>query len=362
LKILHVSTPTSWRGGEQQAAYLAIALKASGIDQIVLCPEHSALSVKMKAASIPVEIFSSRGIMNFTLARQIATLCRGKNIDIVHCHDSHAHSAAVIAASVFNNPTPIIVSRRVDFPVSGNFMSKWKYNHPSVKRILCVSEMIKTITTPAIKDSTKLTVVYSGIDLSRYETPITDRTLPRELHLSPSVRLVGNISALADHKDYPTFLLTAAALCKEHDDLHFIIAGKGPEEERIKSIILEQNLGSKIHLLGFREDVKEVMQSLDVFLMTSVTEGLGTIVLEAFAAGIPVVATRAGGIPEMVVDGVTGLLADPSDVDALKNATLRILNDPALRKQLTENAKERVKDFSFQTTAAKTLEIYRAEL
>ncbi len=358
MKILHVSTPSSWRGGEQQAAYLAIALKASGIDQIVLCPDRSVLSTKMKSADIPVETFASRGLLNIALAHHIAKLCRNKNLDIIHCHDSHAHTAAVISVSIFNNTTPIIVSRRVDFPVSGNIISKWKYNHPSVRRILCVSEMIKTITAPAIKDSSKLTVVYSGIDLSRYNTPALDRKLINELNLSPAVRLVGNISALADHKDYPTFLMTAAAICKEHNDIHFIIAGKGPEEEKINSIIQAQNLGNKVHLLGFREDVVSVMQSLDVFLMTSVTEGLGTIVLEAFAAGIPVVATRAGGIPEMVADGVTGLIADPGDVSALKNATLRILNDPTLRNQLTENAKKRVKDFSFQATAEKTLAVY----
>ncbi|MBP7239625.1 MAG: glycosyltransferase family 4 protein [Saprospiraceae bacterium] len=361
MTILHVSTPTSWRGGEQQAAYLAIALKASGIDQIVLCPDRSVLATRMQEAGIPVETFASRGLLNLNLAQHIAKLCRKKNIDIIHCHDSHAHSAAVISASVFNNPTPIVVSRRVDFPVSGNFMSRWKYNHPSVRRILCVSEMIRTITAPAIKDASKLTVVYSGIDLSRYDLPSVERKLIGELNLSPSVRLVGNISALADHKDYPTFLQTAAAICKEHDNIHFIIAGKGPEEEKIKSIIRDQNLGDKVHLLGFRDDVVQVMQSLDVFLMTSITEGLGTIVLDAFAAGVPVVATCAGGIPEMVVDGVTGLLADPRDVVALKDATLRILNDPALTKQLTDNANERVKDFSFQATAEKTLKIYRAE-
>ena len=358
MKILHVSTPTSWRGGEQQVAYLAISLKASGIDQVVLCPDQSVLSTRMKAADIPVETFASRGLLDLSLARLIAQLCRNKKVDIIHCHDSHAHSAAVISATVFNNLTPIIVSRRVDFPVSGNFMSRWKYNHPAVRRILCVSEMIRTITAPAIKDASKLTVVYSGIDLSRYDLPSGDRKLIGELNLSPSVRLVGNISALADHKDYPTFLQTAAAICKEHADIHFIIVGKGPEEEKIKSIIRDHNLMDKVHVLGFRDDVVQVMQSLDVFLMTSITEGLGTIVLDAFAARVPVVATRAGGIPEMVEDGVTGLLADPRDVDALKDATLRILNDPALRKQFTDNAKERVKDFSFQATAAKTLEVY----
>jgi len=313
----------------------------------------------MKAAGVTVKTFPSRGILDIQLAKHIATLCKQEKMDIVHCHDSHAHSAAVIAASFFNNSSPIIVSRRVDFPVSGNLLSKWKYNHPAVKRILCVSKKIKTITAPALKNPSKLTVVYSGIDLSRFNSTGTDRKLINELNLSTNTKLVGNISALADHKDYPTFLATAAAICKEHDDIHFIIAGKGPEEAKIKSIILEQKLGDKVHLIGFRDDVVQVMQSLDVFLITSVTEGLGTIVLDAFAAGAPVVATRAGGIPEMVEDGVTGLLADTRDVNGLTQATLRILNDPSLRMKLIENAKARVQDFSFQATAQKTLEIYR---
>jgi len=360
VNILHVSTPTTWRGGEQQAAYLAIALKMSGINQLVLCPAESVLSAKMKEAHIPVSTYSSRGLLNLKLARRITTLCGENKFDIIHCHDSHAHSAAVLSAAVFNNKVPMIVSRRVDFPVSGNFLSRWKYNHPAVKKILCVSEMIRTITAPAIKDPSKLMVIYSGIDLSRYNTPATDRKLITELHLSPSVRLVGNISALADHKDYPTFLNTAADLCKEYNDIHFIIAGKGPEEEKIRAMIRELKLHEKVHMLGFRQDVVSVMQSLDVFLMTSATEGLGTIILDAFAAGIPVVATRAGGIPEMVEDGVTGLLAEPGDVTALKNAVLRVLNESASAQRLITNARLRVQDFSYESTAERTLKVYSA--
>lgn len=97
-------------------------------------------------------------------------------------------------------------------------------------------------------------------------------------------------------------------------------------------MISDLKLNANVHMLGFRDDIVEVMQSLDIFLITSVTEGLGTIVLEAFAAGVPVVATRAGGIPEMVEDGITGLLAPIGDADALAAATMRILDDPGLGK------------------------------
>lgn len=359
MTILHVSTPLSWRGGEQQVAYLATALQSMGIDQVVLCPQGSILAARLMEASVPVATFEKRGLLDFELARSIFRLSKRKSFDIIHCHDSHAHSAAVLAAAHYGVKTPVIISRRVDFPVSSNPLSRWKYNHPSIKRILCVSQAILDITAPAIRDKSKLTVVHSGIDLHKYDQHSGARKLISELSLKEEAKIVGNLSALADHKDYPTFIRTAAKVIAVDPSVHFIIAGKGNEESRITKMISDLNLHANVHMLGFRDDIVEVMKSLDVFLITSVTEGLGTIVLEAFAAGVPVVATRAGGIPEMVEDGVTGLLAPIGDADALAAATMRILNDPDLGKQLSHNASQKVQEFSYQATAEKTLSIYR---
>jgi glycosyltransferase involved in cell wall biosynthesis len=358
MTILHVSTPATWRGGEQQVAYLATAFQQLNMDQVILCPEGAVLGARMMELNIPVASFKTRGSFDLMLARKISDLCKGKHFDIIHCHDSHAHSAAVVSAALFKNNTPIIVSRRVDFPVSSNPFSRWKYNHPSVKYIICVSDTIRTITAPAIKDLAKLSVVHSGIDLSKYSHASEERILISELGLHSNTKMVGNLSALADHKDYPTYLRTAAAVIKADPTIHFIIAGQGPEENRIKKMIRSLRLEANVHMLGFRSDIVEVMKSLDLFLITSRTEGLGTIVLEAFAAGVPVVATRAGGIPEMVEDTVTGLLAEPGDIESLKNATLRILQDPVLKNTFVQNALMRVQDFSYQATAEKTLAIY----
>ncbi len=359
MKILHVSTPSTWRGGEQQVAYLVLALEEEQIDQVVLTPHGSSLSQKISTAEARVIGFHKRGLLDLSLAAKIAKLCTAEKFDLIHAHDSHAHSAAVLSNTIFGSDTAMIVSRRVDFPVSGNLFSRWKYNHPLIRRIICVSEMIRQITAPSINDPSKLTVVYSGIDIDKYHPPTSNRKLIRELGLSDNVKLIGNLSALADHKDYPTFLRTAAILYRQDPSLHFIIAGKGPEEENIKNKIEELHLLECVHMLGFREDVSDVMQSLDVFLITSVTEGLGTIILEAFAAGVPVVATRAGGIPEMVEDGITGLLTNPGDAAYLANAVTRILKDPPFRQALIDNAYNKVQSFTFRSTAKNTLDIYR---
>ena len=184
MKILHVSTPLSWRGGEQQIAYLTQGLSAMRVDQIVLCPQSSPLATHLIQEEFPVATFVTRGILDFRLGKKIKQLCKSANIDIVHCHDSHAHSGAVIAALLYGNKVPVVVSRRVDFPVSRNIFSRWKYNHQSVHCIICVSDTIRRITAPAIRDTSKLAVVHSGIDLENYNHSHSSHLLHHELNLS----------------------------------------------------------------------------------------------------------------------------------------------------------------------------------
>jgi L-malate glycosyltransferase len=359
MKVLQVSTPKSWRGGEQQAAYLARALKEMKVEVCMMTPLHSALTSRMLEDGISVINFDTRGLLDLKLANKIAKICSEEKFDLIHTHDSHAHSAAVLSAAVFGNKTPIVVSRRVDFAVSNNLFSKWKYNHAAIKKIICVSEMILKITAPSIRDRNKLAVVRSGINTEQYNFIPERNLLKEELNLSPDTILVGNLSALADHKDFPTFLEVAKRVIKENPLVHFVMAGSGNEKDFIEKFIEENNLSSRIHLLGFRKDVTMVMKSLDVFLITSKTEGLGTIVLEAFAAGIPVVATRAGGIPELVSDQLTGLLRDVGDVEGLTKSIHQILSNDELRNSLVNNAKIKVQGFSFLATAQRTLNIYQ---
>jgi glycosyltransferase involved in cell wall biosynthesis len=362
MKVLHVSTPRSWRGGEQQAAYLALALSKKGIDQTLLTPVNSDLSERLNTSGIPLEGFHSRGPLGLGLAKKIALLCKKEKFDLVHTHDSHAHSAAVLSAAVFGNHTPLVISRRVDFAISPSPFSRWKYNHPSVKRIICVSDMIRRITEKDIRNKEVLRVVHSGIDLSRYLVATDQRLLHRELSLPAETRIIGNLSALADHKDYPTFLRTVSEIKRHRKDVVFVIAGEGPEEKNIREMIREMGLFDVVYMLGFRKDVPQVMKCLDVFLITSSTEGLGTIVLEAFAAGVPVVATEAGGIPELVKEGSTGLTAPVGDAAELARQVLRVLADQDLRARLIAGGTNAVASFTFEQTAAKTLAIYREVL
>ena len=139
-RILHVSTPKSWRGGEQQLAYLFEQLQSKGIHQHIICASGSEMEQKCKAENWSFSAVPVKSSLDFSFAKKIRDICLEQKIDVVHTHDSKGHTFAVLAATFYRNQASIVVSRRVDFPVSSSPLSKWKYNHKKVARIVCVSD------------------------------------------------------------------------------------------------------------------------------------------------------------------------------------------------------------------------------
>lgn len=160
-------------------------------------------------------------------------------------------------------------------------------------------------------------------------------------------------------KDYATFLTTAFLLIQRRSDLRFFIVGEGTERKKLEELAQQLNINDYVIFTGFRKDIEYILPSFDIFLFTSQSEGLGTIVLDAMVCGVPVVATRAGGIPEMIHHLENGLLADPGDATALAEAVLRLLEDETLRKNITSRASAWVKEFEASRMASLTFEIYK---
>src|ERR1035437_9556717 len=195
MNVLHVSTPLSWRGGEQQLAYLLEELPSGEVRQMVICPADSAMENYCIRKSVQYFSFRKKNLSDLFLAKQIVAVCREQNIDLVHLHDSHAHTAAVLSCLLFQNKTPFVLSRKVDFPIRGNLSSAYKYNHSSIKKIICVSEKIKEIIAPKIRNSSLLAVVHDGIDLAKFSFQKSN-ILRREYRVSEDELLVANISAI----------------------------------------------------------------------------------------------------------------------------------------------------------------------
>lgn len=356
VKVLHIVTALSWRGGEQQVAYLLDELETK-VDQFVLCSEGSLMEAHCMEQEIEHFTQKKRSGFDLAYAKQIKRLCSKFEIDLIHVHDAHAHTFAILAADFYGNKTGIILSRRVDFPIKDKWSSKHKYNHKSIRKILCVSNAIKEITAKGITKKEKLETVYSGINLNKFIK--SNGVFREELGVSEDEFLIGNTSALADHKDYFTFLDVAEKVAEENEKIRFVIIGDGPIKQEIHDYAASKNLSEVLTFTGFRTDVPQILSDLDNFLITSKTEGLGTSILDAFACEVPVIATAAGGIPELVEDHKTGLLCEVKDVEGLTEAILELIKNKLLQKNLAKTAKEKVQLFSKSVTAELTFKYYQ---
>lgn len=349
--ILHVSSPLSWRGGEQQLFYLYLGLKSKAFQQIVFCPQHSELSKKIDESDCVT--YKKRSGFDIAAAFKLAKLCKAKKVDLIHCHDAHAHTTAVLAADIFGNKVPIVLSRRVDFHIGKSWFSRHKYNHKRIVSILCVSDAIKEIVRPAITNANiRVVTVHSGVDVLKYQNAKRGK-LRKEFGIPEGGMIIGNVAAMADHKDIPTFLRTVKRL-QSNESFYFFLIGSGPLELEMKAMASELQLTSRLIFTGFRNDLTEIFCDLDVLLFTSKTEGLGTTILDAFANKVPVVATNAGGISEMIHHLQTGLLCEVGDDEQLANAVLHVLENAELNQKLIENALEKLKQFSWTEMVAKT--------
>lgn len=358
MRVLHLSSEKSWRGGERQIAYLLDELTDSEAECHVACRKNSAFHEFISEKTMPFVTHSFKSEFDIRTACSIRNYCRKKNIDIIHSHSGRSHGIAVLA-ELFGAKTTLVVSRRVDFPIKDNNWSRFKYDFPQVKKIICVSGAIEKIVRKSVKKPDRCVTIHSGIDFDLYAESKPEGVLRKNFDVPDDFLLIGNIAAIAPHKDYFTFVDTAAKALANGLKARFFIIGDGPEKQKVNDYIVSGGLGDSIFMTGFLENIHKIMNELDIFLISSKTEGLGTSVLDAFASRTPVVATMAGGIPELVEHEKTGLLAAVGDSTALAVALERMASDRDIRDYIIKNAFEKVRLFSKEKTAQRTLEVYK---
>jgi glycosyltransferase involved in cell wall biosynthesis len=357
--VVHVTTPVSWRGGEQQLIWLVEELARLGVPQRVACPPGSAVEKVCRERGWPHLPLRRRASVDLLYARALARACREAGADLVHLHDAHAHTGAVLAGALFGLSAPLILHRRVVIPPRRGSFTRWKWNVPGLRRVLCVSQAVAETVRPILRDPSRLRVVPDGIGAARAAGVVPDGRLRRSLGLGPVVPLVGTVGALGADKDPLTFVETAGRLAAGGLDAHFVLIGDGPLRSEVEARGRMLGLAGRLHLIGFRDDVPFILPELSLLLFTSASEGFGSTLLDAQAWRVPVVATAVGGIPEVVLDGETGLLAPVGDAAALAVAVRRLLGDAALRTRLVEAGARRVGDFTAAKMAERTLEVYR---
>ncbi len=357
LNIAHVSTPKSWRGGEQQLAYLFAELLKLNQNQILIVNKNSELSNYAKANNWEYFGLNIRSSISLSFAKNIARICKEKNISILHPHDSKAHTQCILAHVFFNCKTPIILSRRVDYPISKSFFSKYKYNHPAIKAIICVSDAIKKIMQKDIINKNILCTVYDGIDINKFHFKKSNQ-IRNEFNIKDDELLIANIAAISEQKDYFTFVNTAELLLNSGIKAKFIVFGDGPLKEKIIEFVKQKKLIDSILFAGFRNNIPEILPQIDYLLFSSQNEGLGSSILDAFCSKVPVVATEIGGIPELIKHKETGLLAPVKNPKLLAEQIKFYINNPGIKNEIIENAFLFSRNFTYQKMAEETLKVY----
>lgn len=363
LRVLQIDTMKGWRGGERQAWYLAKGLLNLGHRVGFACEPDSELDRGLRGTGVHVHPVRFRCEADFTAAWRMANLIRNYKYQVLHMHDSHAHWLGGCAARLSGKPLRI-VSRRVDFSIHrhGFGLSIIKYRH-FADAFIAVSSAVKDALVHDGVPEEMIHVVYSGVDISPLEKKNNRRTLNRLLGANGTTKIVGTVGSLVGHKGHRYFVESAAEILKAMPDVRFVIIGEGKLRRDLESRIEKKGLSGKFFLAGHRTSAAQLLAAFDVFVMPSVMEGLGTSLLDAMAAGVPVVAARAGGIPEVVEDLETGLLVKPGDARSLADAVKKILHDQNLARTLTRRARTKVaREFEVERMVEKTDSLYKTLL
>jgi glycosyltransferase involved in cell wall biosynthesis len=356
--VLHIDSERTWRGGQQQVAWLVEGLRARDWPTALACPRGAVLAERGRARGWPVHEIAMRGELDVAAGRRIAAIARGGGLEVLHAHSSHA-LALGLWARLFDSRLRLVASRRVDFPVGGHFLSRLKYSTGVLDRIVCISAAIRAQLVADGVPAAKLVVIPSGVDTRRFAGVRPPPGFRRSLGIPNGHLVIGTVAALADHKDYPNLLRAARLVLEREPDVTFVAVGDGPLHATLVALANELDLGRRFLFMGFREDVGAFLKTFDIFVLASKTEGMGTSVLDAQAVGLPVAACRAGGIPEIVVDRETGLLVPPGDPAALAAALLELAADAALRASLGAKARAAAAAHDVGRTVAAHMDLYR---
>lgn len=359
LRVLHIDTEKGWRGGEQQALNLARGLAKRGVENLCVGQPGLPYVERCAAAGLAVSPIRTRGEADPLGVARLRRLLRAWRPDIVHMHTSHAHTLGVLAARSARVGRTV-VSRRVDFTIYRNALrlSWFKYRF-GVDRYIAISLGVRAQMVADGIPPRRISVVPSGIDLARFDGVVpTDYAAAFGTPRGGPVVL--DVAAFGWHKAQEILVRATPRILERHPDARVFLVGEGACLERVRDEARALGLEGKIVFTGFRDDVPSLLAGCDCFVMCSVLEGLCTSLLDALALRRPTVGTAVGGIPEVVVDGVTGRLVPPRDPEALAAAVLELLGDRALGARLAEAGRRHVEErFTVDAMVEGTLAVYR---
>jgi len=352
INVIHLVEELTIGGLEKTLTAVALSLNKRKYNVSVWClREGGFFADKLVKEGIDVKVLHISTSRNPLSIYKLYRLLKIHKFDIIH---THAYSAGTIGRiSAFLAGIPVIISHNhsvYDYYNKRYHFVEWLLSLIT-DRVICISEVVNRFANETQRiNAKKLITIHNGIDDVCSVTEKRSSDLKKELGLPINHSIIGTIAHLEEHKGLKYLLESASLLLASRRDISFLLVGEGVLERTLKKLCVDLKIEKNVIFAGERSDIPEILFSIDIFVLPSLREGLPLTILEAMACGKPVIATNVGGIPEIVIDGVSGILVSPKDPEALYRAMDELLND---RTKLTKMGHhgERVCEESFSSNA-----------
>jgi len=355
MHVVHLETGRNLYGGAQQVLYLLAGLAAAGVRNTLVCPPDSAISSAADNAGVNVHMIPMAGDLDVGFGRRFGQWLAANTPDLLHVHSRRgADMWGGLAAR--SAGVPAILSRRVDSP-DVPLLGRIKYR--MYQRVIAISNDIEMqLRTAGVPDS-KLRLVHSAVDAAACQPDWTRAQFRTAFDLQADDLALVCVAQLIPRKGQQFLLDAWPTVLGKCPQARLILFGQGPEEDRLQAKVRQTGLSDSVRFAGFRADIRSFLGHADLLVHPALREGLGICLLEAQAAGLPVVSTRVGGIPEAVAEGMSGVLVQPQDSPALAAAIMALLRDPDERARLGAGGRTHVaQKFSVQSMVSGNLKVY----
>lgn len=325
IRTLHINAEKNWGGGEAQVKYLLNYLRLQGHETALACRRNSAIHTLSKKEGYVVFPLEMRNGFDISSILKLKKIMQSYKPDIVHMHTSRAHLLGTLALLLIRHKPIQLVTRRMDYPIKQAAVMRFFYT--CMDRVIAISPGVKTALMQSGLPEEKIELIYSGVDLEKFNNP-PDRISVRKKYALPyNPPIIAIVATMPERKGHIYLLNAMPDILKEFPQTILLVVGDGRRRPQLEELSNQLNLGSNVNFMGWVKNTAELYYGLDLLVMPSLAEGLGVSILEGLAAGLPVVGTKVGGIPDVIQDGKTGYLIPPKDSRAISDMVIKVLRD-----------------------------------
>ena len=361
--ILHINAGEVWSGIEQRILTISKLLHNKEFNIILAVSQSSPLY--KKAGSCNISLLSlkiGKWKFNPVVIWKLSRFLKTHKVGILHTHRSSDHWVGALALRLFglSSQCKIIRTRHNFTRIKNNWINNKLYREWT-DRIVAVAEVIKRrlIDENNISEN-KIITIHSSIDTEKFKGEFNEGKIRNEFGISPDTVVLGMVGRLRKHKDYPNVFEALKIIIEKFKNIKLLIVGDGILELQIKSMVQKMKLSNYVIFAGKREDIPQILSGIDIFALSSSVEGSPAVIKEALIMEKPVISTNVGGIPEIIQNGVTGILVPPHNPEALANAILDTINNRGKALEMARKGKQVIiNEFSENRLAELTAEVYQ---